>query len=919
VTVSCPDETALVGFLEGRLDRTAIAEVDAHLATCAACREVLAAVAPAVLAQGSQLVEMGVTGAPVAPTVAPPTSVLPRGAAVGRYVILGLVGRGGMGDVYAAYDPELDRKVALKLLNNGRSGPGSPAHSRGRLLKEAKSIARLTHPNVVVVHDAGAIDDRVFIAMEFVEGQTLGAWLGGRPRAWSEIREVFLSAGRGLAAAHAAHIVHRDFKPQNVMVADDGAVRVMDFGLASDSGDTEDSGPVKPGRVEVADFASTTALALTRTGSLVGTPAYMAPEQFRGEAADARTDQFSFCVSLYEALCGERPFATDSLAVLMEAVVAGRLRDSWQRTRVPAWLRKVLLRGLANKRDDRFPAMEDLLAALARDPGRRRRRGMLGAGLAGLLLAGGALSQRALQRSDATPCHNPGARLAQVWETLESSVGAPHPRRDAVHAAFLATGVPNAAAIWDRVAAILDGYARRWTGMYSEACEATHVRGDQSAEVLDLRMDCLTRNRESLRALTDVLATADTSLLGEAIDAANSLPDVGRCADVAVLRAVVPPPRDPAVRQQVESVRKRAAEARALADARRWKEGRAKALPLRAEAEKLGYEPLVAEVSALLGYCHGTTGDDKLGADEYERALWAAEATRHDEVAAEASVMLVGIVGYSLERPQEGERWARLAEAILKRMGPGHERLQGWLAHDRGLTHMAAGQFTAAERDLRTAITLKRRADGGDSLDVARSLDGLANVNARRGDFVAAIDLADQARIIVEQNYGPEHILVGLGYANRCEYLNGLGRYQEALDSCQKAMAIWGPSLGGDHVWLGYALTAMGNALVGLRRASEALAPLRRALDIRKRAEFSSAERGETWFALGRAQWEVGSDRAAARVAAETARSEYAKAPAAEAKQREVEAWLAAHGTQQGAGARPSRLTRHLVPATLRP
>ena len=210
-------------------------------------------------------------------------------------MILGLVGRGGMGDVYAAYDPELDRKIALKLLNGGRSGSGSPAPSRGRLLKEAKSIARLTHPNVIVVHDAGTIDDRVFIAMEFVEGQTLATWLGGKPRTWSEVREIFLSAGRGLAAAHTARIVHRDFKPQNVMVADDGAVRVMDFGLASDSSDT-DGGPVEPVRAEVADFASTTALALTRTGSLVGTPAYMAPEQFKGEAADARTDQFSFCV-----------------------------------------------------------------------------------------------------------------------------------------------------------------------------------------------------------------------------------------------------------------------------------------------------------------------------------------------------------------------------------------------------------------------------------------------------------------------------------------------------------------------------------------------------------------------------------------------------------------------------------------------
>jgi tetratricopeptide (TPR) repeat protein len=422
-----------------------------------------------------------------------------------------------------------------------------------------------------------------------------------------------------------------------------------------------------------------------------------------------------------------------------------------------------------------------------------------------------------------------------------------------------------------------------------------------------------------LRALTDVLATADTSMVGDAIDAANALPDVGRCADVAVLRAVVPPPHDPAARQQVESVRKRVAEARALADARRWKEARAKALPLRAEAEKLGYEPLVAEVSALLGYCLDITGDSERGAEEYERALWAAEATRHDEVAAEASVMLVSIVGYNLARPEEGERWARLAEAILKRMGPGHEKLHGWLAHDRGLTRMAAGQFTASERDFRAAIALKRKADGGDSADVARSLDGLGELNARRGDFAAGIELVDQARVIFEQNYGGEHILVGLEYSNRCDDLNGLERYQEALDSCRKATAILGPALGRDHVWLGYALTATGNALIGLRRASEALEPLRRALDIRKRVELNSAERGETWFALARAQWDVGTDRAVARAAAETARGEYAKAPAAKAKQREVEAWLAAHGGRQAGDARPSVLPPQPVPARLGP
>jgi len=899
---ACPDETTLVAFLEGRLPAAAVAQVDGHLATCAACRDLVAAAAPAVLADGSRLVAAGATHVPAAPGPSSSAALLARGAAVGRYVILGVVGRGGMGDVYAAYDPELDRKIALKLLNDGGAASGSQARSRGRMLKEAKAIARLSHPNVVVVHDAGTIDDRVFIAMEYVDGQTLAAWLGARPRAWAEIRAVFLAAGRGLAAAHAARIVHRDFKPQNVMVAADGTVRVMDFGLASDDagGAGEADLPVSPADDSHADFSRTVAVGLTRTGTLIGTPAYMAPEQFRAQAADARTDQFSFCVSLYEALYGERPFAADSLAHLIEAVSAGRMREPPARVRVPAWLRKVLLRGLATRREDRFSTMEDLLAVLARDPARQRRRALIGAALAGLLLAGGAFGQRALQRSGAILCRNVGERLAAVWEAPGVDPAGPRPRRDAVRAAFVATGAHHAGDVFDRTATILDGYAKRWIDMYGETCEATHVRGEQSAEVLDLRMDCLNRNRDSLRALTDLFAKADAEIVGKAVAAANALPEVARCADVAVLRAVLPPPRDPQAREQVARLRARSAEARALGDAGRWQQGIAQARPLLDEATQLGYEPVVAEILALLGWLDGMIGGSERSVAESEQAVWAAEATRHDEVAADAAINLVASVGYQLARPEEGERWGRFADAILKRMGPGHERLRAWLANNRGSSRLYSNQLAAAEPELRAAIELKRKVDRGDSPDVAESINTLGELHARRGDYAAAIEVTDQARAIYDRVYGPEGVMSGRGHINRCEYLNCLGRHAEALESCQRALAVLEPALGREHVWLGYALTGSGIALTGLERAREALVPLRRALDIRKRVEPIGLQRGETWFALARATWDAGEDRAAARAAAETARAEYAKAPGAEAKLRAVDAWLAAHGTRAG-------------------
>jgi serine/threonine protein kinase len=319
--LSCPDEATVLAFLDGRLPAARITELEGHLASCGPCGELVVSVG-AALAEGSRLAAGTGVALPGAPALS--SASLTRGASIGRYVVLDLVGRGGMGEVYAAYDPDLDRKVALKLLHDAGASGESRSSSQNRLLKEAKAIARLSDPSIVVVHDAGTYAGRVFVAMEFVDGQTLATWLGDKPRTWPEIRGVFLAAGRGLAAAHAAQIVHRDFKPQNVMVAADGAVRVMDFGLASGAGDGD--APAGPAP-EHADFAHTAAFALTRTGTLLGTPAYMAPEQYLGRRADARSDQFSFCVALYQALHGERPFAGDSLSALAENVTRGRLRD----------------------------------------------------------------------------------------------------------------------------------------------------------------------------------------------------------------------------------------------------------------------------------------------------------------------------------------------------------------------------------------------------------------------------------------------------------------------------------------------------------------------------------------------------------------------------------------------------------------
>ncbi len=282
---------------------------------------------------------------------------LPPAPRLGRYVIVRHLGSGGMGSVYVAYDEELDRRVAIKLLHN----TDDDAHARARMLREAQALARLSHPNVVQIHDIGELGGRIFMAMEFVEGTTLRAWRDEQGPGLDAIREKYLEAGRGLAAAHAAGLAHRDFKADNVVLGEDGRVRVLDFGLAR----VDRPGSVLP---VLEDIPSPAAAELTRVGAIVGTPAYMSPEQFRGRTADARSDQFSFCAALFEAFYGVRPFAGDTVEALDHAVSDGTVRPPPPGVEVSPRIHQALLRGLAREPADRWPSLDDLLAVLAVDP-----------------------------------------------------------------------------------------------------------------------------------------------------------------------------------------------------------------------------------------------------------------------------------------------------------------------------------------------------------------------------------------------------------------------------------------------------------------------------------------------------------------------------------------------------------------------
>ena len=323
----------------------------------------------------------------------------PEGASkvLGRYVVTEKLGGGGMGVVYAAHDPELDRKIAIKLMLPLLSDFGSASEGRARLLREAQAMARLSHPNVIAVHDVGTFGEQVFIAMEYVEGSTLSQWFAERKRTWHEVLSIFKQAGRGLAAAHAAGIVHRDFKPDNVLVGDDGRIRVLDFGLARPAQPSNSEELHKAEGQALADTKTTPALAMlgvtvTQRGKFIGTPAFMAPEQLMGERVNEKTDQYSFCVALFQGLYGALPFIADNFGALLQQIRQRKINEVPNSNSVPSSVHQALLRGLSPDPADRFSSMDDLLDKLEQQQAAPRRQTLIVAGLViavGLLLATG--------------------------------------------------------------------------------------------------------------------------------------------------------------------------------------------------------------------------------------------------------------------------------------------------------------------------------------------------------------------------------------------------------------------------------------------------------------------------------------------------------------------------------------------------
>jgi tetratricopeptide (TPR) repeat protein/tRNA A-37 threonylcarbamoyl transferase component Bud32 len=764
-----------------------------------------------------------------ATTIDGPHSDAPRAAAgeaapsgrVGRYLPLRKLGEGAMGEVMLAYDDQLDRRVALKIVRARGQRAGDVY---ARMLREAQGLARLSHPNVVQVYEAGDLDGEVYLAMEYVEGETLRTWSKSQERPWREVLQRCVEAGRGLQAAHEAGLVHRDFKPDNVMIGRDGRVRVLDFGLVR-----AEQEPASRDRVLAVSRSSgvsslstnTLESELTAAHSLIGTPAYMSPEQHLRETADGRADLFAFCVTTYELLFGVRPFAGKDQGEIMRAVLQRRVTPPIRGREVPARIRKALMKGLEVTPEARWPSMAALLAALELDPWAawRRRAAIVGTVTAAVITVG-ALSAWLVQR-EIEACQGGAGELEGVWDDAA---------RSAVRASLTATGIPYASAAAERASRDLDAYRAGWLTMHEQAC-LSHRRGERSGELLDLQMSCLAQRRQELAALVGLLQDADAAVVEEASSAVGALPRIAACEDLEYLQARLRPPDDPAIAAEVAAQRGGLAEVRALERAGRHEAGQERLAALAEAAARIEYAPLLVEVTLTRGRLLASKGEYAAAEAALEEAYFEARALGHDAAAIEAALLSVTVVSSGRSDFAAADRWVRVADAEIRHGGAPLQEAE-LLAAAAGVLVLRGEYEGARERFSRAIAARERIFLGEEHASLVELRVGMAAALFKLGRMDDARVSLEKARAAALSAFGPGHPQMGLVLSRLGLLATRERRFAEAAAALDESLAIFEASMGEVHPRVLEVLSQRGELAIRERDFARAIVELRRAVRI---------------------------------------------------------------------------------------
>jgi tetratricopeptide (TPR) repeat protein len=753
------------------------------------------------------------------------------GQRLGRYVTIECVGKGGMGVVWSAYDPDLDRRVALKVVRPRGRSPEREAAARTRLLREAQAMARLSHPNVVGIHDVGTVEDQVFLAMEYVPGGTLREWTKADERpAWSAIVTKFAGAAAGLQAAHDAGLVHRDFKPENVLLRADGRPQVVDFGLVRAAGTTEELGaeafePEGRGPGDTGPMATP----VTRVGAVMGTPLYMSPEQHAGRPADERSDQFGFAVALYEALYGSHPFAGKTMVALVQRTLDGAVAEPPAESDVPAWLRRVVLRGLAVDPEHRWPSMRAFAAVLRADPRRVRRRrlalagGVLGVvGLTAVAWMAGARGSSPV--ATAAVCDGDADRLETVWsESIRGELRAGLEGIDVSYATGTANGVER----------VVDRWIERWRDRRIDACRAARVDKTQSMRLHDHRVACLERGLRGMETRLQVVREVDVSSIARAVDVVAAAASPAACDDPSRQLDAPESIDDPVIRAEVSQLVAAIDRADAYQNAGRFDD--AQSLAQRAFDRAVELELGAVQTRALHQLARLALRRDELenARQHLIKAGWIATGIGDDLGAFLNWVLLVDLVGDDL-RESGWEMWVDASEAALRRAGYDRGAKRGMLDNAIGSVHEGQGRYTEALEAWESAYgQLMTSASGEEHTLMPHLLNNLGIAHLSLGHRRRAIEFLERALDSYGELYGEEHPDVAVARNNLGSALEVVGEHDRAIAVHRRGLADLRAALGETHGDVLDAWDHLGNALDARGDWAEAEAAFRKELELR--------------------------------------------------------------------------------------